>query len=48
MEEGAVDFVAEDRDGFGFGVVCQGVNEGFGEDGACRVLRVAGGERLDM
>lgn len=42
MEEGAVDFVAEDGDGLGFGVVCQCVNDGFGEDGACGVLRVAG------
>ena len=42
MEEGPVDFVAEDGDGFGFGVVCEGVDEGFGEDGACGVLGVAG------
>ena len=42
MEEGPVDFVAEDGDGFGFGVVCEGVGEGFGGDGACGVLGVAG------
>lgn len=43
MEEGPVDFVAEDRDGFGLGVVCEGVDERFGEDGASGVLGVAGG-----
>lgn len=43
MEEGAVDFVGQDGDGFGFGVVCEGVEEGLREDGACGVLRVAGG-----
>ena len=48
VEEGPVDFVTEDGNGFGFGVVCQGVNERFGEDGTCRVLRVAGGKLLDM
>ena len=42
MEKGPVDFVAKYGDGFGFGVVCEGVDEGFGEDGACGVLGVAG------
>lgn len=41
MEERTVDFVAEDGDGFGLGVVCEGVQEGFGDDGACGVLGVA-------
>jgi hypothetical protein len=46
VKEGPVDFVAKDGDGFGFGVVCKGVDEGFGEDGACGVLGVAWEEGL--
>jgi hypothetical protein len=34
VEERPVDFVAEDGEGFGLGVVGEGVEEGFGEDGA--------------
>jgi hypothetical protein len=44
VEEGPVDFVAEDGDIFGFGVVGEGGHEGFGEDGAGWVLGVALGE----
>jgi hypothetical protein len=41
VEERPVDFVAEDGEGFGLGVVGEGVEEGFGEDRAGGVLGVA-------
>jgi hypothetical protein len=41
VEERPVDFVAEDWEGFGLGVVGEGVEEGLREDGAGGVLGVA-------
>jgi hypothetical protein len=41
VEERPVDFVAEDWEGFGLGVVGEGVEEGLGEDSAGGVLGVA-------
>jgi hypothetical protein len=46
VEERAVDFIAEDGERLGLGVVGEGVEEGFGEDGACGVLGVAWEEGL--
>lgn len=46
VEDGAVDFVAEDGDGLGGCEVDEVLEEGFGEDGAGGVVGVAGADAL--
>lgn len=46
VEDGAVDFVAQDGDGLGCGEVDEVLEEGFGEDGAGGVVGIAWGDTL--